>query len=91
MENTKIIYKFKFNVSNQFTLNLFLPPTAKIVLAGVEDDIPIAYIEIGSCRHQDRVERNFYIVGTGEPYPINNEHRYSFKEGQFIWHIIEKV
>jgi hypothetical protein len=37
------------------------------------------------------IKRTFQVFGTGQPIPDGWDHRWSFIDGPFVWHIYEEM
>lgn len=85
-----IVYKYVLEFSSAQILEL--PRCAQIIHCAFQDE-PICLWALVDPSEQQKIERTFYIVGTGQVLPDNEvlKHIATLTRGGFVWHIFEKV
>lgn len=82
------IWKYPFNIVGRVELEL--PVGGRVVHVGLDPlGIPCIWVDFVN---EEKATRSFFIVGTGHPLPDRHvEHRGSFIESSFVWHLYEEV
>lgn len=81
------IWKFPFQVSDIVTLEM--PEGARVIAVQSQGDVATMWAIVDP--DVPKVQRVFYVVGTGRPLPTTGEFQYiaTFQLPPFVWHIFE--
>lgn len=81
------IWKYKIPGVGKFTLNI---PVDYVILAvQLQDSYPQMWINVNPENPSQPVE--FEVVGTGRDVPANSHYRGTWQEGQFVWHLFQRI
>jgi len=82
------VWKFPFVITGEFKLDM--PEFAIVKYVACQGGVPCLWAEVNS--ENKTVERTFYIVGTGHPFPNSYlKHIATFMQDVFVWHLYEEV
>lgn len=90
------IWKFEIaEITDRFTLDM--PKGASILTVQIQNDMPSVWACVDS--EQDIERRYFEIVGTGNPFPKENDEdidrqyigTFQLHEGKIVFHLFERI
>lgn len=89
----QIIYKYPFQVTVEFALNL--PKDAKILTVQVQGGIPCIWVLFTKQETQETENRFFRVIGTGydieyKPNSLKYIGTFQLENGSFIGHLFEE-
>ena len=82
----KTIYKYPFEVKNEFTLAM--PEGAQVLTAQLQREAPCIWAIVDIDNHM--VEHKFILLGTGRTF-LEEGLKYisTFQQRPFVWHLFE--
>jgi len=93
---TKQIWTFKPQITNLGQTEVEIPEGFKILLTapwGTNEETGADMFKVWAEVDIEAPTRtvNFFIVGTGQPIPVNAEHLLTWPSGPFFWHLYADV
>ena len=80
------IYKYPFEVKNEFTLAM--PEGAQVLTVQLQGETPCIWAMVD--HDTPMIERTFAVFGTGHPLPKKKSMYIStFQQPPFVWHLFE--
>jgi hypothetical protein len=89
----RAIYKYRIAGFRALPFELPLGPDDQIQFVGLQRGVPHLWAEVRLESNGCRVPavRRFHIIGTGSPIPPNAEHVGTWIDGDFVWHLFERM
>ena len=89
---TRTIWKFWLPLREEQVIPM--PADAVVRHIGVQDSGLHLWVEVDP--EQPKIERTFYVVGTGHPLPTPPDDHFldylgSVQPGSFVWHVYEPI
>ncbi len=84
------VWKYKLNMVELTAI--LLPVGSKVVHVGEQLGLPHIWVEQSVEDNVDKETRYFYFVGTGHALPTGHahiDHRGTYFQGPFVWHVYE--
>ena len=78
---------YKYPMPEYYSL-ISLDPLGKVILVDMQNEVPTMWVELDP--DAKGVSREFAIIGTGREVPDDAQHRGSFQDGVFVWHLYER-
>jgi hypothetical protein len=83
----KRIYKYPFEI--HAIVQIAMPAEAAITLVACQRNTPCIWALVDPAAKEEH--RRFYIFGTGHDIPDGLLCWGSFQQGEFVWHLFEKM
>lgn len=81
------VFQYQFEVPSSFRLDL--PRGHKVLAAGVQDGTPCLWIQLDTAEPRSPVEFRVYGPGHEMDRGVPLEHRGTFQDRRFVWHVFE--
>jgi hypothetical protein len=86
----RTIHKFPLSFTDGWQ-TVEMQSSVRPVLVAMQHGVPTLWCDVDADADGVAFKREFCVVGTGHTAPSDGEHVGSVIDGQFVWHIFERM